>query len=170
MTDLAHYIQTTRMVDTHEHIFKEDEFITNGPDVLQHLFHTYIATGLETAGVPTAVVNRLIDARDPDVEGRWNAVKEAWSACQYTSYGQAVRLTARLVYDMDEINLTTILAAAERNAQLRQPGGRLHVLRDIANLDHVQVDDFEWAAPMVPVPNFSCMTSRGQGSVTAIFR
>jgi predicted TIM-barrel fold metal-dependent hydrolase len=147
MTDLAHHIQTLRIIDTHEHIFKEDEFITNGPDVLQDLFHTYIASSLENAGASSAAVDRLIDASDPDVEGRWNAVKEAWHYSQYTSYGEAVRLTARLVYGMDDINLTTILAAADRNAELRQPGGRLHLLRDVANLDHIQVDDFTWACP-----------------------
>jgi predicted TIM-barrel fold metal-dependent hydrolase len=56
----------------------------------------------------------------------------------------AIRLAA-LVYGMDTITLATIEAAADRNRAIRQPGERLRLLRDVANLDHVQVDDFEWA-------------------------
>jgi len=46
MTDLAQHIQATPLADTHEHTFKEAEFIEHGPDVLQDLFHTYIGMDL----------------------------------------------------------------------------------------------------------------------------
>jgi predicted TIM-barrel fold metal-dependent hydrolase len=145
MTDLAQHIQATPLADTHDHTFKEADFVDNGPDVLQDLFHTYIAMDLTNAGAPVAVVDRLLNPHDPDVEGRWNGVKEAWEHCQYTSYGQAARIAARLIYGMDEINLESIQAAAARNAQIRQPGGRLRLLKEVANLDHVQIDDHVWA-------------------------
>jgi hypothetical protein len=154
-TDLAQHIQATPLIDTHEHIFKEAEYVGNGPDVLQDLFHTYIAMDLTTAGAPVPALDRLIDGRDPDIEGRWNGVKEAWQHCQYTAYGQATRIVARLIYGMEEITLAGILAAAERNAQLRKPGERLRLLRDVANLDHVQIDDQAWAClPDASGPDF----------------
>jgi len=34
MSDLAQHIQITRLVDSHEHMVKEDEYVNNGPDVL----------------------------------------------------------------------------------------------------------------------------------------
>jgi predicted TIM-barrel fold metal-dependent hydrolase len=155
MTELAQHIQATPLADTHEHIFKEADYVENGPDVLQDLFHTYIAMDLATAGAPAAAIERLINAHDPDVEGRWNGVKEAWEHCQFTSYGQATRLAARLIYGMDEITLSGILAAAEHNTQLRKPGERLRLLRDVANLDHVQIDDQSWAClPDASGPDF----------------
>lgn len=145
MTDLAQFIQTAPLVDTHEHTFQEAVFVTDGPDVLMDLFHDYIEIDLAIAGASDAARDRLIDAHDPDIEGRWNGIKEAWEHCRWTSYGRAARLTARLVYGMDEITLPGIQAAAERNAEMRQPGGRLRLLREVANLDHVQIDDQKWA-------------------------
>ena len=144
-TDLEHHIQTTPLVDTHEHIRKEPEYVTNGPDVLLALFHNYVGLDMFTAGGPPEPMERFIFTSDPDIEGRWKGVQPYWEYCQYTSYGQAVRTAARLVYGMEEITLEGLLAASERNAQLRQPGERLRLLRDLAHLDHIQVDDQVWA-------------------------
>lgn len=155
MTDLAQFIRETPLVDTHEHTFSESEYVENGPDVLQHLFHTYIATDLTAAGASPAAVERLFDTRDPDIAGRWNGVKDAWEFCQHTSYGQAARLIARLVYGMDTITLDAIQAAAPLNAEFRQPGGRLRLMRDMANLDHVQINHHMWAClPDASGPDF----------------
>jgi predicted TIM-barrel fold metal-dependent hydrolase len=133
------------MADTHEHLAKEAEYIENGPDALADVFGMYILGELVSAGAPRKAVERLKDGRDPDVEGRWNGIKEAWERCRYTGYGEAARLVARLVYGIDEITLPAILAAGDRNAQLRRPGERLRLLKEVANLEYVQVDDFLWA-------------------------
>jgi hypothetical protein len=155
MTDLAQHIQITKLVDSHEHMTKEDEYISNGPDVLGALFGIYIGDDLITAGASPDAVTRLLDSRDPDVAGRWNGVKDAWQHCRYTGYGEVTRKMARLIYDMDEINLDTIQAAQARNRLLRQPGERLRLLKDVANLDHIQVDDFVWACqPDASGPGF----------------
>jgi hypothetical protein len=150
MSDLAQHIQITKLVDSHEHMVKEDEYVNNGPDVLYALFGIYIGDDLITAGASPQAVTRLLDPHDPDIEGRWNGVKDAWQHCRYTGYGEVTRKMARLIYDMDEINLPAILAAEERNRQLRQPGERLRLLREVANLDHIQVDDFIWACQPDP--------------------
>ena len=128
MTELAEHIRATPLADTHEHLAKEAEYIENGPDALADVFGMYILGELVSAGAPRKAVECLKDGRDPDVEGRWNGIKEAWERCRYTGYGEAARLVARLVYGIDEITLPAILAAGERNAQLRRPGQRLRLL------------------------------------------
>ncbi|MBN1120329.1 MAG: amidohydrolase family protein [Anaerolineae bacterium] len=155
MTDLAHHIKITPLVDTHEHLLSEAEYVKDGPDVLQSIFHTYIGLDLITSRVSKDVADRVIDSSDPDVEGRWNCIKDAWEYCRFTSYGQAARITARLVYGIEEITLDSILTAAERNKQLRQPGERLRLLREVANLDHVQINHHAWACePDLSGPEF----------------
>jgi hypothetical protein len=69
-------------------------------------------------------------------------VHDAWERCRHTGYGEAVRLIAQLVYGIAEITADSVEVARVRNLELRQPGERLRLLRDVANLDHVQVDDF----------------------------
>lgn len=144
-TDLTQHIQLTPMTDTHEHLFKEADYVHNGPDVLADLFGMYIGDELLMAGAPFDNVVRLLNRSDPDIEARWTGVQTAWELCRHTGYGRAIRLMAQLVYGMEDITLDTIEAAADRNREIRQPGERLRLLRDVANLDHVQVDDFVWA-------------------------
>jgi hypothetical protein len=150
MTDLAQHIQTTPLIDTHEHLNKEPEYLLNGPDILQDLFDNYVAADLVVAGAAPAAVERLVDVSDPDLRERFGDVREAWERCRHTGYGEAVRLIARRVYDMDEITPAAIEAAAPRAVALRRPGERLRILREEANLDHVQIDDFRWQCPPDP--------------------
>lgn len=144
MTDLALHIQAMPLMDTHEHLNKERQYVEEGPDVLQMLFDNYIGDELIVAGASEEAVERLILTPDPDLAARWDGVKDAWQHCCYTGYGEAVRTIARHAFGMDAITLPAIEAAAPRAAELRRPGERLRLLRDVANLDHVQVDDFVW--------------------------
>src|SRR5262245_1147005 len=145
MTDLRQHIQETTLIDTHEHLNKEADYTEHGPDVLQDLFGNYVAADLIVAGATQEAVDKLLDSSNPDIEARWSGVSSAWQFCQNTGYGEAVRFIAKRAYGMDEINPTVIAAAAGRNRQLRQPGERLRILKEEANLDHVQIDDFVWA-------------------------
>ena len=144
-TDLRRHIEETALVDTHEHLRKEPEWLNDGPDILQDLFGNYVPADLHTAGAPPAAMKRLMDGSDADVVGRFQGIREAWEATQFTGYGEAVRLIARHVYGIDELTADAIASAQEKIHALRQPGERLRLLRDAANLDHVQTDDFQWA-------------------------
>lgn len=145
MTDLAEHIQNSWLCDTHEHLRTEREYLEQGPDVLVDLFGNYAAADLISAGAAQAAVAALLDSSNADVAARWQGVSAAWAHCRHTGYGEAVRSVARDVYGMDEITAAGIEAAAARNLQLRQPGARLRILRERGRLDHVQIDDSQWA-------------------------
>jgi hypothetical protein len=76
MTDLAQYIQQTALIDTHEHLAEEREYVEVGPDVLADLFSNYILADLITAGATQEAVSALVDSSNPDFATRWNAVKD----------------------------------------------------------------------------------------------
>lgn len=155
MTDLAQHIEAMPLMDTHEHLNDEKTYVENGPDVLCDLFDNYVKDDLVSAGAAPDAVKRLLDKSDPDIAGRFRGVEAAWRACEHTGYGEAVQIIARQVYKMDEITVAGIEAGAERNLRMRQPGERLYLLKTVANLDHVQVDDFTWAcAPDPSGPDF----------------
>lgn len=158
MSPLAAHIAQTRLIDTHEHLPSEQEFVEERPDLLQDLFDNYIQADLLVAGASEEAVRRLLDASDPDLAGRLAGVRDAWQRCRHTGYGEAVRLLAHQVYGIAEINELTaaqLEAAQARNRELRQPGERLRLLRDVANLDHVQIDDYLWECPPDPAgPDF----------------
>ena len=146
-SDLNEHIQQTVMVDTHEHLRREDVWLKDGPgDVLADLFFVpYDGGDLVTAGASDRDVDRLADATAGDIASRFAAVADAWDAMRLTGYGEAVRLHARLIYDMEQVTVPAMVAAQPRLEALRRPGRRLQMLRDEARLDHLQVDDLSWA-------------------------
>ena len=140
MTDLEHHIQTTAMMDTHEHLNKESAFVTQGPDILQSLFDHYTTHDLVSAGATHAAIDVLNDASNPDLRTRFEGVRAAWEACQFTGYGEGVRWIAQHIFGMSEINASAIEKAAPLATQMHKPGERLRLLKEVANLDHVQVE------------------------------
>ncbi|MDE0042141.1 MAG: hypothetical protein OXT74_08900 [Candidatus Poribacteria bacterium] len=100
-TDLAQHIQETPLVDTHEHLDREPAWVENGPDILGDLFGNYVVADLVTAGASPQALNRLKDGNDPDIAGRFEGIRGAWEATQFTGYGEAVRLIANHAYDIE---------------------------------------------------------------------
>lgn len=142
-TDLAQHIQAIRVVNTHEHQIKEDRWLEAAPtDILQELFSHYERGDLTTAGMPGPLAAEALDPKTGDLAQRWEKVRPYWEMIQYTGYGEAVRLHAQLLYDMETLDLPSLTRAQPRVATYRKPGERLRLLRDVANLDHIQTDDF----------------------------
>lgn len=143
-TNLFEHIEQTALCDTHEHLRREPDWIDDGPDVLQDLFGNYVPADLITAGASQEALRRLTDASDPDLAGRFEGVRAAWEATQYTGYGEAVRRIVTDVYGFDELTPDVLAPAQEKLTELRTPGGRYNLLREVANLDHIQTDDSSW--------------------------
>jgi hypothetical protein len=148
-SDLKEFIQQTPLCDSHEHLKKEQEWMEDGPrDVLEDLFTNYQPADLSSAGASDEQVARLRDGSDPDQQGRFDAVRSSWEAVRFTGYGEAVRILAQELYGLREWNAAEFSAAQEKLDGWRQPGGRYHLLKEVANIDHVQTDDFCW--PCLP--------------------
>jgi uncharacterized protein len=163
-TDLGIEINSSALVDTHEHLLPEDQWAGDNaklieqsrqtgqpawgddrPDILQDLFLNYVPSDLEVAGASKEAIQRLFDPAAGDIELRFSGIREAWEATQHTGYGEAVRLIAREVYGLDSLTPDGLETAQRKLDELRQPGERLRLLREVAGLDHVQIDDFQWA-------------------------
>ena len=129
-TDLAHHIQSIRLVDTHEHMRRENDWVENGPDILQDLFGNYVPADLVTAGASPEAMRDLMDA-SKEIPSRFEGIREAWEATQFTGYGEAVSLIAKHIYGLDELTGNG-LASADHLKTLRTPGKRYHILHDIA--------------------------------------
>ncbi len=143
-SDLSLAIAEMRLVDTHEHLQREEAWVHDGPrDVLQDLFTNYVPADLISAGASPAAVRALVEGEGAE-EVRWRGVSRAWSAIRHTGYGEAVQLLAREVYGIEEIGAESAVAASPILARLRQPGERRRLLGEVAGLDHTQTDDFRW--------------------------
>ncbi len=139
-SDIAAVIRQTPLVDTHEHMRLEKDYLDERPDILRQLFQNYVHADLFVAGAPQEAIDRLFDASDADTAARFAPIQEAWARVQHTGYGEAVSIIAKDLYGIDELTPDAVAAAQEKNEALVQPGTRLRLLRDDANLDHIQTD------------------------------
>ena len=146
-TDLAAHIRQQPLVDSHEHLGKETDWVENGPDILQDLFGNYVPADLKTAGAGPDALKSLAGG-EGDLLERVEAIRPAWEATQFTGYGEAVRIIASEFYGIEEITGDSLQTAQVRLQDLRRSGNRYDILRNRANLDHIQTDDFCW--PCLP--------------------
>ncbi len=144
MTDLENHIQNTALIDTHEHMSQEPVFVNEGPDILQSVFDHYTVGDLVSAGANAEAIKALNDRVNPDIRARFEGVRAAWERSQFTGYGEGARWTAKHLFGIDEISGAALEAAAPKARALHKPGERLRLLRDVAHLDHAQIDDFQF--------------------------
>ena len=154
-TDLAAFIGQTKLCDTHEHLRSENDWVENGPDILQDLFGNYVPADLHAAGADSAAVSRLFDKDDSDLGGRFSGIEKAWDAIRLTGYGEAVRILAHEVHGMADFSAAELHKAQSQLQNWQKPGGRLELLQKRGGLDHVQTDNFCWpCTPDASGPDF----------------
>lgn len=170
-SDLEHFVQDMRLVDTHEHlglpprrlnardpwlpISAEEEWVEGPGDILQDLFGNYVQGDLVVAGVGSDAVQRLLDPTEGDIESRFSPIADAWQAARLTGFGEAVELAAETIYGLREFTPEALAAAQQQLEDLRRPGETLRLLRETAGLDHVQIDHASSACRADPAgPDF----------------
>ena len=146
-SDLEIFVASSPLCSTHEHTVFETDFASRQTDVLSNVFDNYIRSDLVSAGASRQAVDSLLDCSNPDIKGRFSGVVDAWRATRSTGYGRAAAFIAHGLYGIDEISIESIETAQASVSQKGQAGERLRILRDIAKLDHVQIDHMDRHIP-----------------------
>ena len=153
--ELAEHIRITPLADTHEHQHTERQWIENGPaDVLVDLLETYVTTDLFGAQCGQAALDLARLRTEESIAVRWAGLKDAWNHIRTTGYGEAMAIQAREVYGIDEITPEAMEAAQPILYKLRRPGERLRLLKEVANIDHMQIDGGPVLPPDPTGPDF----------------
>jgi hypothetical protein len=147
-TDLARSIFGTPLCDTHEHIAYESDWIADKGDVLSDLLRNYVPADLLVAGATDEAIQKAQDPNSGDLKSRLEGVLPALELSRYTGYGEVAYLIALHIYGIETITVDALEAAQPILDGLKKPGERLRLLRDVARVDHVQIDDFVW--PCLP--------------------
>lgn len=149
-TELSEHIANISIFNTHEHMRKEPDFRGLKPDVLCEVFDNYVVSDLRAAGASEDAMTALLDRENLDVAERFNSVSEAWSHCGFTGYGEVSRYVAQRYFDIEDINAETIAAAQGKLPEQWEEGLLYRTLKEEANYDHIQTDDF--VRPCLPDP------------------
>lgn len=141
--DIGRLVESIPLADTHEHIMEEKLRLepANGSrlDDFAVLFSHYADSDLRVAGMPGRDVERVV-TRGVDWREKWNLIKPYYEASRNTGYMQAVRLSVQKLYGEEDINDSTIGRINEKVHALIKPGFTGHVVKEVANIDHCQVN------------------------------
>ncbi|WP_107676237.1 amidohydrolase family protein [Agrobacterium sp. LAD9] len=139
-TELTDFIYSSAMCSTHEHTEYEHYYCASKPDVLTQLFDNYVVHDLQSAGAPEEKLAALIDPASGDSGKRFRDIQSYWNNIQHTGYAEAVKLAAKRVFAIDELTSDAVATAQQSNPYPGKKGERLAILKEIAGLDHVQID------------------------------
>jgi len=110
--EIFEYVKTLEVFDTHEHIELPSDY--DGPrDVLADWLAHYLSSDFISAGMTGAQMDRVRDAKLPLME-RYAIAEPYFDVCRYTGYGQAIDLSAKLLYDIDGVHRETVEAIDEK--------------------------------------------------------
>ena len=135
----------TKFVDTHEHLIDEEERLkgTQHPfvksDDWSEVFSNYLAADMLAAGMPEEVKEKFLSPKVDPLK-KWVLLEPYWPAIKNTGYGQAVSITVKELYGIDEISGKTVKKLQSEYEKVRRPGFYKHILCDLAKIESCQVN------------------------------
>lgn len=136
--ELKQWVDSTPLVDSHEHLQDEWERLRDKKNCIR-LFSHYLGDDFVSAGLDRdSVFGEKNEKKDP-VE-LWRLLEPYWNAVKNTGYGRAVRITIKELYGIDTLNESVIPPLQKAFEELAVPGFYEKILRGHCNLESCQVD------------------------------
>jgi len=135
----------TPFIDTHEHLMEEKDRLAGNThrlvkcDDWSLLFSHYTDADMLTAGMPQTIHDKFLSPEVGPLE-KWALLVPYWPAIKNTGYGQAVRITMKALYDVDELSEKTVKQLQAGYENVRRPGFYKHILCDLTQIESCQVN------------------------------
>lgn len=143
LASLREYVGGLALIDTHEHIVPESEWLAVPQDLFSWFPH-YASSDLVSAGMPIPVLEEVRNPQLP-LEQRWRQFAPYWQAARNTAYCRALLIAARDLHGVEDINADTWRELSDKIAASRRPGWYRHVLREKAGIE-VSLNDTDYIA------------------------
>lgn len=118
---LLEYSWSLDIVDTHEHLMREEVWIEGERDILSDWLQLYFSCDLVSAGLSHENLGIVRNAESElSFMDRWFLVEPFWHAAQNTGYARSLDRAARDIYGVDGINGKTIEELNEKFTAARQ--------------------------------------------------
>src|SRR4030042_5184708 len=113
-----------RLIDTHEHLISEKQGLAGSAD-FTCLFENYQGSDMISSGLYPNMASDQI----------WERTEPAWEAMKSTGYGRSVLMSAKGLFDIDDLNSDTYAELSKRIKASHQPGYYKYVLKEKAKID-----------------------------------
>ncbi len=117
-------VYNIRLIDAHEHLISEKQGLAGSSD-FTCLFENYQSSDMISSGLYPNMASDQI----------WERTEPAWEAMKSTGYGRSVLLSAKGLFDIDDLNTDTYTELSNRIKASHQPGYYKYVLKEKAKID-----------------------------------
>ena len=139
-------VEQTPLMDTHEHLPPESKRVkavddkddVPAPD-FGMLFSHYADSELRVAGMPEEAYRKMI-GRKLSPKEKWKLVAPYYGRCRHTGYLLNVRESVCALYGEEDIREDNCEEISRRLRADIQPGFYRKILRDVANIEHAQIN------------------------------
>jgi len=137
---ISNYISDMKVVDTHEHLEDQADWIKPGKLDFMLLLQHYAYDDIRSAGMPKQTFNKLLTDSLTVME-KWNILRPYWEATFNTAYCRAALLTADKLFGVEDINEKTVEDLSAKIKKSYQTDWYNQVLVKKCRIDHVVVDE-----------------------------
>jgi hypothetical protein len=127
-TRIAEHVESITLVNTHDHLTREDYRAADPVDLLSLWFLHYASCDLVSAGMSPQQLAEIRDIKRP-LDRRWKTFEPFWDRIRNTAYAKALLLAARDLYGVEDINRRTYRALSEQIAAANRKGRYAEVYR-----------------------------------------
>ncbi|MBW7996480.1 MAG: amidohydrolase family protein [Candidatus Glassbacteria bacterium] len=141
-------VDSIRLIDTHEHQITEQLRLNHHADLFFWLVQPWGFTqntdsDMMAAGLSEADRLFIADPKNSDVE-RWAKLSPYWEAAKYTSYSIPVRIAARDIHGISDIDNDNWWELNRKIKEADKPGIRNKILHELAGIDLLILDKIVW--------------------------
>ena len=140
-------VESTPIVDTHEHLIEEDRRLKGDHDSFKAndcscLLGHYLDSDLTTCGMPRKE-QELFFSPDADPSQKWSLLEPYWPRVRHTGYGQAVEIAMKSLYDVERLSGDTVNKIQHGYERTLRSGFYKKVLQDMGRIESCQVNSLD---------------------------
>jgi len=144
---IAEKVFNTAIIDTHEHLPDEKDRLgdrlmigdkNDKSNDWTYLFSHYLDSDMLSAGMSANDYKRFFSPGiDPVV--KWKILEPIWQRVKHTGYAQAVRITIKELYGIDELSEHSVIQLQKAYQSMLVPGFYKKILQEKANIESCQI-------------------------------
>lgn len=131
--EIRKVVKLTKLIDTHEHLQRENNRINLDVDVLTVFFLQYASSDLISSGLSYKDYQMILNPAK-SLDKRWQIFSPYWEEIKNTSYARVLNIAAKDLYG-DEINEKTYRQISKKMKERNKIGLYKWVLKDKSRID-----------------------------------
>jgi len=132
--EIENYVNSLKVLDTHEHLMEESERLKLGSDPLVVFLPHYLSSDLVSSGMKLDELN-ILRSEDTPLEERWRSFMDHWVEVENTGYAQAIKIAARDLYGVEEFGVDSWRELGNAMKNFHNQGLYEHVLKKKSGIE-----------------------------------